>query len=315
MQLAPVISAEIETVRFDMQLMENPDIQGVEYQRGTLQGWDVREYLLHRHKYTCAYCQGASGDNFLEIDHVIPRSKNGSNKIGNLLISCRKCNVDKGKLLLKEWLAKCSKKRSKLDKSRAANIQLIINGKNWSISYRDAAAVNATRYAIGQAIKQHLPVTFWSGSRTKKNRVEQNYPKDHWVDAACVGESGEFVILEPKSCFLVFAKGHGSRQMCRMDKHGFPRTSAKGGRRVNGFKTGDMVKAVVTKGKKAGTYEGRVAIRSNGYFNIMTISNIVQGISCKNCQIIQKCDGYGYSFNNTVDSFSRTQFPRGKVCG
>ena len=36
MRFAPIISADIETVRFDMQLTSNPGIKGVEYQRGKL---------------------------------------------------------------------------------------------------------------------------------------------------------------------------------------------------------------------------------------------------------------------------------------
>ena len=56
---------------------------------------------------------------------------------------------------------------------------------------RSAAIMNATRYAIGDALKSlRLPTTFWTGARTKFNRLAQGYAKDHWIDAACVGESG-----------------------------------------------------------------------------------------------------------------------------
>jgi hypothetical protein len=46
-----------------------------------------------------------------------------------------------------------------------------------------------------QAQTLGLPVSFWSGSRTKFNRTQQCYPKAHWIDAACVGESGNQVSL------------------------------------------------------------------------------------------------------------------------
>ena len=180
-------------------------------------------------------------------------------------------------------------------------------GKKWTVSYKDAAAVNATRYAIGDVVKQHLSTQFWSGSRTKKNRIEQGYAKDHWVDAACVGEAGANVALESSQCFIASAKGHGSRQMCRMDKYGFPRTSAKGSRTIHGFKSGDLVKAIVPKGKKAGTHEGRVAVRSNGFFNITTPQGVVQGIGHKHCQITHKGDGYAYSLTTTVTKETREQ--------
>jgi len=53
-------------------------------------------------------------------------------------------------------------------------------------------------------------------------------------------------------------------------------------------------KAVVLKGKKIGKYVGRVAVRKSGSFNITVGQNIIQGISYKNCKIIQRADGYKY---------------------
>ena len=103
-----------------------------------------------------------------------------------------------------------------------------------------------------------LPTTFWSGGRTKKNRTEQGYQKDHWIDAACVGQSGEKVFI-PSTLkpLIITATGHGSRQMCRVNKYGFQRTGAKQASRVYGFKTGDIITATVPKGKKAGKHIGR----------------------------------------------------------
>ncbi|MHB1666120.1 hypothetical protein [Thiomonas sp.] len=62
-----------------------------------------------------------------------------------------------------------------------------------------------------------------------------------------------------------------------------------------GFQTGDMVKAVVTTGKKAGTYLGRVSVRASGSFNIQAATGLVQGIHHRFCTLIQRADGYGYS--------------------
>lgn len=45
---APVSVLSTELVRFDMQLMQNPEISGVEYQQGELQGYEVREYQRTR---------------------------------------------------------------------------------------------------------------------------------------------------------------------------------------------------------------------------------------------------------------------------
>lgn len=294
---APLIDAQVETARFDLQLMENPNIKGVEYQEGDLAGWEIREYLLYRHKHTCVYCNGASGDSVLEREHVIPRSQGGTNRLKNLVISCRACNLDKGSSLLKIWLKGVRTKKDRLSKARAVGILKVMSGQR--PTFRDAAAINSTRYAMGLAVQGLLPTSFWTGGRTKMNRTAQGYHKDHWIDAACVGEAGNSVALEVERPLIVSAKGHGSRQMCRVDRFGFPRASAKSARRVKGFKTGDIVFAHVPSGKRAGTHIGRVAVRATGSFNITTTDGTIQGISHKYCNTIHRCDGYSYNFSTT----------------
>jgi len=293
-KMAPVTLSAIETVRFDMQIMENPNIAGLEYQRATLLGFELRKYLLQRDKHTCQYCGGASGDKILNIDHKHPRAKGGSDRLANLTLSCRRCNEDKNATLLPDWLRQVKKSKSKLNITRAKRLPGIIANKVNSL--RDAAAVNATRYKIGDIVKSSgLPVTFWSGGRTKKNRTEQGYQKDHWIDAACVGESGEQVfIAKSLKPILISATGHGSRQMCRVDKVGFQRTSAKKNSCVAGFSTGDIVKAVVPGGKNKGTYTGRIAVRASGYFNLKSENIVIQGIKYQHCQILHGRDGYNY---------------------
>jgi hypothetical protein len=140
-----------------------------------------------------------------------------------------------------------------------------------------------------------LPVEVGTGGRTKFNRACQNYPKQHWIDAACVGESGQAVRLYPETKPLrIKAVGRQSRQMCRPDKYGFPRTSAKASRIVKGFQTGDIVNAVVPSGKKQGVHVGRVAVRAQGSFDIATSRGTVQGIGWKRCQVLHRADGYSY---------------------
>jgi hypothetical protein len=86
--------------------------------------------------------------------------------------------------------------------------------------------------------------------------------------------------------------------MCLPDKYGFPRTAPKSQKRVFGFQTGDHVEAKVTKGSKIGVYQGRVAVRSTGNFNVKAEGKTVQGISHKFCRILQRADGYSYAVNS-----------------
>lgn len=45
---------------------------------------------------------------------------------------------------------------------------------------------------------------------------------------------------------------------------------------------------------------GRVAIRQSGSFNIQTPHGVIQGISYKYCQLMQRGDGYGYAYAGKI---------------
>lgn len=98
-----ITNCSFESVRFDTQLMENPEIEGVEYQQGTLYGYEVKEYLLEKYGHTCQYCGGKSSDPILEWEHMIPRSRGGSDRLKNATLACHNCNQDKGNHTLEEW--------------------------------------------------------------------------------------------------------------------------------------------------------------------------------------------------------------------
>ena len=84
----------VETVRFDTQLLVNPEINGIEYQQGTLYGYEVREYLLEKWGRKCAYCDAQNGP--LEIEHIQPKGRRGSDRLSNLTLACHGCNQSKG---------------------------------------------------------------------------------------------------------------------------------------------------------------------------------------------------------------------------
>jgi hypothetical protein len=164
---------------------------------------------------------------------------------------------------------------------------------------QDGGASNSIRYATGGRLQAFgLQVSFWSGGRTTYNRTNQSYGKSHWLDAVCVGATGGRVHIPPgRQPLHVSAAGRGSRRMCRVDTYGFPRTSAKARRVVNGCKTGDLVKALVNKGKNPGTHAGRVSVRKSGSFNIKTEAGTIQGdcmetllsfAACRWLQLLQR---------------------------
>jgi hypothetical protein len=246
------------------------------YQQGTLVGYEIREYLLEKWERKCAYC--GKTDVPLEVEHIVPRARGGSHRISNLTLACKPCNKKKGTQTATEF----------------GHPEVQVQAKR---PRHDVAAVNATRWALYRRLQTTgLPVEVGTGGRTKWNRTLRQLPKTHFLDAACVGASTpEGLHIKGVIPLVISASGWQRRQMCLMDKHGFPRASAKDQSRVRGFRTGDMVRAVVTEGIKVGTYVGRVAVRAKGSFNVTTSSGTVQGIPARYCQSLHQRDGYSYT--------------------
>ena len=91
-----------ELVRFDLQQMENPEISGIEYQQGTLAGYETREYLLNKWNRSAPIVALRMPP--LQIEHITPKAKGGSNRISNLTLACTGAINAKGhKRLVSSW--------------------------------------------------------------------------------------------------------------------------------------------------------------------------------------------------------------------
>lgn len=275
--LCPIGYVSYENTKFDTQLMRNPEISDIEYQQGTLQGYEVREYLLEKFGRKCCYCGKENVP--LEVEHIIPKSRGGTDRIDNLCLACRDCNQRKGNKTAEEF--------------GYPNIQ-----KQTKKTLKDAAVVNATRWKVYEILKQAgLDVECGTGARTKMNRIRLGLPKTHYFDACCVGESTpSHLYFKTKEVLFIKAKGRGSRSRINLDKYGFPRGYLVRQKFFFGFQTGDMVKVIVPRGKYKGVWFGEVACRKTGSFDIKGKDGkrIVQGISYKYIQVIQRFDGYSY---------------------
>jgi hypothetical protein len=279
-RIYPLKSLSYELARFDMQLMENPEIEGVEYQQGELRGFELREYVLIKFNHTCAYAGARSPcDQVLNVDHLIPRSRGGSNRASNLVCACRKHNEEKGSLSLEEYSTLRGLDFSHIKAQAKAPL-------------KDAAAVNATRWALFNRLKAlDLPIETGSGGLTKFNRTKQGLPKAHWIDAACVGESTpKNLKIKDVQPLRIRATGHGSRQMCRTDRHGFPKKHRTRNTSFMGFETGDIVRADIPKGKFAGRHFGRLsAVRQRPSFTLNGFD-----VHPKYLKRIHRSDGFEY---------------------
>ena len=268
----------IESVNFDTAQMTSDDcLIGTGYQQGPLYNTNLREFVFSKTKGRCSYC----GAKATEIDHIIARANGGTDSTYNLTPACRSCNEIKSNLTLKAFGKKMNRDYSHLEPKKLP---------------KNAAIVQSARnYMVKEITKLVSDTTTHSSWLTKYNRDELGLSKQHYYDALSVGNIQDYKFLADK-VLQISAKGRGKRQMCRVNKYGFPRTSAKAFKIVEGFQTGDIVKAIVTKGSKQGKYFGRVAVRSSGRFNIETKNGLVKDIGYKYCHLIQRGDGYLYNY-------------------
>jgi 5-methylcytosine-specific restriction endonuclease McrA len=268
-KFAPVGAIVQELVRFDLQQLENPEISGIEYQQGELAGYEVREYLLNKWDRKCSYCE--KKDVPLQVEHIQPKAKGGSNRISNLCLACEKCNQKKGTQNIEDFL-KGKPELLKRIKTQAKR------------PLKDAAAVNSTRWALFNALKTTgLPVSTGSGGLTKFNRTRLELPKAHWIDAACVGLVNKLSILTSK-ILQVRATGKGTRRLCRINKFGFPCSNPRK-EYSHGWQTGDLAKGKNVSGRVVVQSAKRLEIRVNGKRIGGQLSDFVK---------LHSKDGYNY---------------------
>ena len=104
----PITRTTVETAKFDLQKIKNPDIQGEEYQQGEQLGYkNLTDYIRHRDGYECQNpeCKNKKSEKILQVHHLgyWKNPPDRSNRPSNLITLCDKChsspNHKKGKLL------------------------------------------------------------------------------------------------------------------------------------------------------------------------------------------------------------------------
>ena len=163
-RLCPIGAMSMELVRFDLQFLEHPGISGIEYQQGTLKGYELREYLLEKWDRRCAYCDVC--DVPLQVEHVRCRAKLGSSRVSNLALACGPCNLKKGTQDISAFLQDDPERLGRILNQLKTPLQ-------------DAAAVNTIRWVLYDRLQEFgLPVEIGSGGLTMYNRILRGIPEN-----------------------------------------------------------------------------------------------------------------------------------------
>ena len=285
----PITQLAIENVKFDMQLLEKPDIHGIEYQQGTLHGREIREYLLELTGRKCAYCLNKRVR--LQVEHIVPKARGGPNRPDNLTMACHDCNQKKGNLHGEEL-------KEKLGTDFAKKVNAAARKSKQGLGLSDAAAVNTIRWKLLETLKATgLPVISGTGGKTAYHRNLARLPKTHYYDAASV----PLVPKSPKNLQVAIIKsvGYGRRDLRKfsVNKPGFNYGKRKSSTR-DGFQKFDHVEIT----KRTGKWKGII----NSFDSAPKITLRVEYLlpekkydrktgNTSELRLIQKRDGYGYS--------------------
>jgi len=157
--LLPISKTIVEANNFDIQKINNPNIEGIDYQNGVMKDfYNVREYVLYRDNHQCRSCRKINTK--LEVHHIESR-KTGSNRSENLVTLCIKCH-----------------KKVTLD-----------NIKYSKRSFKAATFMSTIRQKLVEVLK--ADITY--GYLTKLKRKELNLFKSHTNDAFVIA-NGKFQI-------------------------------------------------------------------------------------------------------------------------
>jgi len=190
--LLPVRRIVAETATFDVHRLVNPDVKGEAYQRGPLYRTDLRKWLFEKSGGVCTYCSGPLGAGW-QADHIVPRSRGGSDRPFNRTAACRECNLAKANMTAEKF----------------GHPEVVpAHGLNLA----PPTIMNSIRQALVAALSRIAPVVETDGALTSFNRRWVGMAKSHANDAVCALDLPDRLVM-PDMEMVVVARPRGTRRL------------------------------------------------------------------------------------------------------
>lgn len=241
--ILPIKDVILEVGEFDLQLLQDPTLayHRWDYQRGELyQQENFKQAARARDGYKCQCC--GKKNCRLEVHHLLPRSRGGSDKLANLITLCTDCHHLAHSS--EEQLLAFQKKFGKKSKGML----------NYSTQ------MNVLRHMLQ---REYLDAELTYGFITKEMRRVFVLEKSHMIDACCIASRGVEFRNE---------KSNRYKKKC-IAKGCYVRTDVCGGKfivlpkgKVSGFKRYDEV----LYNNKEWFIAGRM---STGFISLIDIDN------------------------------------------
>jgi len=245
--ILPISKVRIEIAKFDTQKLQNPDIEGEQYQKGVTEGYDnVRAYVFERDEYTCQICKKQGG--ILQTHHIKQRKDGGGDRPDNMVTVHKDCHK---KFHLGEIQHKFRKPKE----------------------YKMETQVTILKDFMVKELKKDFDVEVTFGHITKRNRMRLNLPKSHCFDAVAIANPNKIEHID-----RIFKRVCVTQKRYQMTKGVRSEKKLPNGE-LFGFKQWDKVKI----GRQIGFIKGK---RSSGFFDVCDIdgNNISHSIKYTNLQ-------------------------------
>jgi hypothetical protein len=186
----PITNVVVETAKFDIQKLENPDISGTEYQQGNLADYDnTKSFVLFRERIVCQLCGKSVHGTKFNLHHIIPRSQGGTDKPDNLALLHETCHDNLHKKNLYTKL-----KRNK--------------------QYKESTFMNIIRKKFYDDVPD-MRVTY--GYITHRKRCELGFPKTHYNDAFVIGDG----ISQGRATPVFLVQKHRNNRVLQLNRNGY----------------------------------------------------------------------------------------------
>lgn len=238
--ILPVTEWHVETASFDIHKITNPNVKGVDYQKGGQKDYyNMRAYILDRDNYKCQSGQKTKHSEKLHVHHIQFRSNGGTNIPSNLITLCEQCHLD---LHDGKFEFKAKKFRTK----HATEIGIVKSQlkKVWDFTETFGYETKFKREQVLQLIKTHY-----------NDAVAVCCEDDEWVKPLNV------VLYKKHVASGDFQQFKGKRSEKRIPTG-----------KLFGFRKFDLIKTV----KGIGFVKGK---RSSGFFALKDILNNTLGAS------------------------------------
>ena len=219
----PVAKIRVELGKFDTQKIADAAISGVEYQHGTLAGWEnLKAYAKWRDGQKCRSCGKSAKDGArLEVHHIRRRADGGSDTPENVVTLCHECHENHHK----------GAKKLKLKRPP---------------THRNEAHMNAMRKYLRERLTMEygttIPVEITYGYETAMERRAHNIEKSHANDAFCIARNFHTRRNHYNHYFHRHVRRHNRQLHKTTIMKGGYRKANQAPREVFGFRLNDVVR-------------------------------------------------------------------------